>query len=187
VPIADSPWPTPGLAGRTVISPDDKRIYEVQATAPDNAALHSYVHGHRFDEQGRPVSEGDPVDTGIVFHDGVRRNSRPTRVRVARVELVGRSGTTRTFSAAASSDSDGRMARYGGSFVDGTTTVTTSPEVAHTYRGSRPWQASVVVTDDENCSSQVFEGVTVLVSRRERSPGEDNRLVSLRTKGPVPR
>jgi 6-phosphogluconolactonase len=162
-PIADSPWPTPGLAGRTVISPDDKRMYQIQAIATDNAALHSYVHGYRFDEQGRPVSEGDPVDTGIVFHDGVTAYFTPNQGPVARVELVGRSGASRTFSAAASSDSDGRVARYEWTFGDGTTAVTSSPEVTHAYRGNGPWQASMVVTDDENCStSQVFQGVTVL-------------------------
>ena len=55
------------------------------------------------------------------------------------------------------------MTRYEWTFGDGATAVTTSPEITHTYRGNGPWQASVVVTDDENCSTnQVFEGVTVL-------------------------
>lgn len=163
VPIGGSPWPTPGLAGRTLISPDDKRIYQVQAIATDNALLHSYVHGYRFDEQGQPLSDGHPVDTGIVFHDGVTAYFTPNQGPVGRVALTGRSGKTRTFSAADSSDTDGRVASYAWTFGDGTTAVTTTPEVTHAYRGRGPWSVSVVVTDDENCSTRrVFEGVTVL-------------------------
>jgi DNA-binding beta-propeller fold protein YncE len=163
VPLPDSPYPTPGLGGRVVLSPDDSRLFHVQSIATDNPLAHSFVHGYVLDAEGRPHDDGlPPVDTGIVFHDGTTAFFTPNQGPVADVELVYAAGKTRTFSAAESSDRDGRVVRYRWTFGDGTTQVTASPEVSHTYRTRGPWQVSVEVTDDEGCSTLLnFQGTTV--------------------------
>jgi serine protease AprX len=79
----------------------------------------------------------------------VVRASNPP-VASASVPSRGRSGVAVTFDASASSDPDGSVLSYRFTFGDGTSLVSSSPVVSHTYTTARPavfgW--SLAVTDD---------------------------------------
>jgi YVTN family beta-propeller protein len=68
-------------------------------------------------------------------------------------------GLKLTFTAAGSSDPDGKVAKYVWSFGDGKHATTTSPVVTHTYAKAGSYVVTLTVTDNEGCStSQVFTG-----------------------------
>jgi 6-phosphogluconolactonase (cycloisomerase 2 family) len=67
------------------------------------------------------------------------------------------------FDATASSDKDGRITRYDWNFGDGTTLPDGGPRPSHVYRDTRSHWVTLVVTDNEGCSSSlVFTGRTAL-------------------------
>jgi 6-phosphogluconolactonase (cycloisomerase 2 family) len=67
------------------------------------------------------------------------------------------------FDATASADRDGSIARYDWDFGDGTTLRNGGPQPSHNYRSAGVFQVSLVVTDDEGCSTrQVFTGHSAL-------------------------
>jgi len=74
-----------------------------------------------------------------------------------RASLTARSrGNVATFDATASSDPDGRVARYDWEFGDGTTLANGGPRPSHAYRQPGSFQVTVVVTDNEGCSASLF-------------------------------
>lgn len=67
------------------------------------------------------------------------------------------------FDATTSSDRDGRIARYDWDFGDGTTLPDGGPRPSHVYRDTGSHRVTLVVTDNEGCSSSlVFTGRTAL-------------------------
>lgn len=166
VALPDSPYPTPGLGGRVVLSPDDQRIYHLQSIATDNLLAHSHVHGYSLDGQGRPVDDGRPsLDTGIVFHDGATAFFTPNQGPVAALEQTSGRGLTVDLSAAGSHDPDGRVVSFHWRFGDGTSTTTTNPQVSHRFPSAGDWDVEVTVIDDEGCSTETVFGGTVLSCR----------------------
>ena len=69
---------------------------------------------------------------------------------------TGVDGRSVTFDASASTDADGRVARYRWDFGDGTTQTTTDPRTTHRYPRAGTFRATLVVTDNEGCSSAVI-------------------------------
>ncbi len=70
---------------------------------------------------------------------------------------------TVAFDASASSDPDGRVARYDWDFGDGTVRPDGGPTPRHTYAGPGRFRVTLTVTDAEGCStSLVFTGQTPL-------------------------
>jgi 6-phosphogluconolactonase (cycloisomerase 2 family) len=86
----------------------------------------------------------------------------PNQGPVAR--FLGRAlGRTVSFDASASTDADGLVARYSWDFGDGTTLVSASPRVAHQYAQAGTFRVTLVVTDNEGCSTTlVSTGQAVL-------------------------
>lgn len=144
---------TPGsLLGRSVLSHDGRRLFQIEALS---TSVTSEVHSYRVKEDGRLVPTGLPAsDTGVVFSDGPSGHFVPNQGPAAALTLVDVRGRTRVFSAAASHDSDGTVARYLWRFGDGTTAVTTTPRVSHTYAGAGARRVIVRLVDDEGCSTR---------------------------------
>ena len=98
---------------------------------------------------------GSPFRTGGLgpaFNSAsVRPDQGPTAVFTTTVD-----GRSASFDASASTDPDGTVTRYRWDFGDGTTQTTTVPRTAHTYGQSGTFRATVVVTDNENCSTSLI-------------------------------
>ena len=62
-------------------------------------------------------------------------------------------GRTVTFDGSASTDADGSVARYRWDFGDGTTLSTADPRTTHLYPRAGTFRATLVVTDNEGCST----------------------------------
>ncbi|GAA2211743.1 hypothetical protein GCM10009850_072030 [Nonomuraea monospora] len=62
-------------------------------------------------------------------------------------------GRTVTLDASASADPDGRVAAYRWAFGDGTTRTTADPRISHRYARAGTYRVSLVVTDNEGCST----------------------------------
>jgi YVTN family beta-propeller protein len=70
-------------------------------------------------------------------------------------------GQHTAFDASDSTDPDGTIATYSWDFGDGSTTQTASPTVNHTYASAGHYTATLTVTDDGGCSTQlIFTGQT---------------------------
>ncbi|MFI5891653.1 beta-propeller fold lactonase family protein [Actinoplanes sp. NPDC051513] len=65
-------------------------------------------------------------------------------------------GRSVKFDAAASSDPDGRVAQYRWNFGDGTTRTTADARVTHVYARAGTFRATLVVTDNEGCSTALI-------------------------------
>ncbi|SEC40249.1 6-phosphogluconolactonase, cycloisomerase 2 family [Amycolatopsis lurida] len=159
--LPGSPFDAPdGMPGRTVLSPDGKVLFLADVFSP---GVTSRVHSYTIGENGGLAPTGLPAtNTGVLMNDGPSAVLTPDQGPTASVRVVSAQGGTGFFSAAASSDPDGRIVRYDWDFSDGQTSTTTEPEVAHTFTGSGPRTVRVTVTDDEGCSTKaVFTGQTV--------------------------
>jgi 6-phosphogluconolactonase (cycloisomerase 2 family) len=62
-------------------------------------------------------------------------------------------GHAAALDASASTDADGSVARYRWDFGDGTTLSTADPRTTHVYPRAGTFRATLVVTDDEGCST----------------------------------
>jgi len=72
-------------------------------------------------------------------------------------------GRTVAFDASASTDADGLVARYDWDFGDGTRQTTAGPRTTHVYPRAGTFQATLIVTDNEGCSTKlVSTGQAVL-------------------------
>jgi len=91
------------------------------------------------------------------FHSvTVLPNRGPTAAFSARPATA---GSPTRFDGSASSDVDGRVARFDWSFGDGTTLADGGPTPEHVYRAPGAYQVRLTVTDNEGCSTTlVFTG-----------------------------
>jgi DNA-binding beta-propeller fold protein YncE len=87
-------------------------------------------------------------------------------------------GAPTLFNASASSDSDGAITSYAWNFGDGTSLTTTSPTVKHVYAHVGSYNATLTVTDDAGCSTQiVFTGQTAYCNGGPRA--QANRALTI--------
>lgn len=160
--LPGSPYASPGAA-RVVLSADGKVMYAMTGTPRQLGKVTSYaVKG-----DGSLTATGSPaIDTGLYWHDGSNAFLTPNQGPTAALRVDGEGlGLTRIFSAAKSSDADGRVTGYRWDFGDGSTQTTSSPVVTHRYATAGPRTVSVTVTDDEGCSTELIYNGTVVECR----------------------
>jgi 6-phosphogluconolactonase (cycloisomerase 2 family) len=96
-----------------------------------------------------------PFDTGGRFpaYDSAAVLPDQGPVAAFRASAAGR---TVTFDGSASTDSDGSVASYRWDFGDGTTQTTANPRTTHVYPRAGTFRATLVVTDNEGCSTALI-------------------------------
>ncbi|GAA3613714.1 hypothetical protein GCM10022419_118530 [Nonomuraea rosea] len=105
--------------------------------------------------------DGSPFPTGGMRPAFQSLAVLPDQGPQAALTAGGTTGLVARFDASASADPDGRVVRYDWSFGDGTVLENGGPEPAHRFRAAGTYQVTVVVTDDEGCSTdQVFTGAS---------------------------
>ncbi|MCD0449121.1 PKD domain-containing protein [Actinocorallia sp. API 0066] len=156
-PLPGSPYPGPrdgNMPGLVRLSPDGSKLFVIDVLTRH---ISSRIYTYAVNPDGSLTESGLPaVDTGVVFSDGPATVITPNLGPVAALKATGGNGRTRTFSARESRDPDGTVAAYRWTFGDGTSRTTTSPTVSHTYAAPGRHTVSVTVTDDENCSTDLF-------------------------------
>lgn len=162
-PLPGSPFPGPaprGTVGRAVLSPDGEHMFVVDHLSP---TLTSKVHTFDVADDGSVQPTGQPpVDLGVVFSDGPSAFTTPNQGPTASLAVTSARGRTARLTAAGSTDTDGRIARYIWTFGDGERVVTRTPHVRHTFSGGAR-TVTVRVVDDEGCSGRLyFTGVVVV-------------------------
>ncbi|MFJ5932788.1 beta-propeller fold lactonase family protein [Streptomyces sp. NPDC093071] len=162
-PLAGSPYPGPAntMPGRVVLSPDARRLFDVDVLA---LSLTTKVHSFAIDPvDGSLARTSHPAtDTGIFFADGPTSVITPNQGPVAKINTLYSGGRTGVFTASGSTDPDGSVVRYEWNFGDGTTATTTGPEVTHTFAQTGSRTVTVTVVDDEGCSDdRIFNGQVV--------------------------
>ncbi|MFS4108354.1 beta-propeller fold lactonase family protein [Streptomyces sp. SID8499] len=158
-PLPGSPFASPDVA-RVVLSPDAKVLYAMTGAPRKSGKVSSFA----VRPDGGLTPTGYPaLDTGLFWHDGSNAFLTPNQGPAAALRADGDSrALTRTFTAAGSSDPDGRVVRYRWDFGDGAVRTTTTPRVTHRYATAGARTVSVTVTDDEGCSTAlVYNGTTV--------------------------
>jgi 6-phosphogluconolactonase (cycloisomerase 2 family) len=165
-PLPGSPYPSPNVA-RVILSPDAHHLFAVEGLVPSGVS--GFVAGGSSKVSTLTVRPNGsltathfaPLDTGLFWHDGSNAFLTPNQGPVATLSASGH-GSTRSFSAAGSDDPDGRVASYHWDFGDGHQQTTTSPRTTHHYATAGTRTATVTVTDDEGCSTQlIYNGTTV--------------------------
>jgi 6-phosphogluconolactonase len=146
--------PYAAQASRVVLSPDGRRVFAVDGMS----AVRTLIRH----EDGTLTPSGDPAtNTGVVFSDGQIAAITPNIGPAAVLAVAARKGLSVTFTADGSDDPDGRVARYSWDFGDGSRVVTTVPTVTHRYADGSAQVATVTVTDDEGCSTElIYTGTT---------------------------
>ncbi|MFC9734118.1 beta-propeller fold lactonase family protein [Streptomyces roseolus] len=162
-PLVGSPYPGPAntMPGRVVLSPDARRLFDVDVLA---LSLTTKVHSFAVDPvDGSLARTSHPAtDTGLFFADGPTSVMTPNQGPVAKISTLYSGGQTGVFTASGSADPDGSVVRYEWDFGDGTTATTTRPEITHTFAQAGAWTVTVTAVDDEGCSDdRIFNGQVV--------------------------
>ncbi|MFC4117072.1 beta-propeller fold lactonase family protein [Nonomuraea zeae] len=156
-PVKGSPVPAGiGPVGITT-SPDGRFLYASTGDPGDgnpddglDGALSAFGLGAAGTMRPLP---GSPFTSGGVEpaygSAAVLPGQGPVAGFTARV-VTGRSAA---FDASASADPDGRVARYHWDFGDGTSLTTADPRITHLYPRAGTFRATLVVTDNEGCST----------------------------------
>jgi YVTN family beta-propeller protein len=106
---------------------------------------------------------GAPILVGIHPHALAIVPDQPPVASFA--DPFARPGLPIVFSAAASTDPDGSIARYDWAFGDGGTAVGGGPSQVHTYAAPGNYQGTLTLTDNEGCSTAlIFTGQTAYCS-----------------------
>lgn len=151
-PLPGSPYD--GGSGRITLSPDGRRVFVLDGLSSVRTLVRN------ADGTLQP-SDYPSTSTGVVFSDGQIAAITPNIGPDAELQVVETQGLSVTFSAAGSTDRDGRVARYHWDFGDGHQETTTSPEITHRFESSRERSVTVRVVDDEGCSTQlIYTGTT---------------------------
>jgi hypothetical protein len=135
-----------------VITPDSQHVYAANYYGGD-------ISGFSLNQSSGAATalSGSPFGSfgGPAFSLAVSPNQGPS----AAFTLSG--GPTVSFSAGASNDPDGSIAQYTWNFGDGSSAVTSSPFISHTYAPGS-YKPTLTVTDNEGCStSQIGTGQTI--------------------------
>ena len=131
------------------ITPDGKRAY-VANYAEDSVSVIDLATNQVI---------GAPILVGIHPHALAIVPDQPPVASFA--GSLARPGVPIVFSAAASTDPDGSIARYDWAFGDGETAVGGDPSQSHTYAAPGNYQGTLTLTDNEGCSTAlIFTGQT---------------------------
>jgi DNA-binding beta-propeller fold protein YncE len=153
----------------TVIAPDGRHVYAATTFRPDQDQLVSFsveTDGtlKELAESPTPTAGDGPLFQGLA----IRPNQGPIAALGRRQMRI--ADPTVTFDASASSDVDGRVARYDWDFGDGQRATDAGPTPTHTYATPAAYQVTVTVTDDEGCSdARIFTGQTMLCNGSQRA------------------
>ena len=150
-----APSPSGMTPEAVAITPDSRRAYAAARMSSNVFGFDIGAAGALTPIGGSPfAAPTDPDFDSIV----VSPNQGPSASFTA---TPGGAGQPTTFSAAASSDSDGTVARYDWDFGDGVTLADGGPTPSHIYAKGGNFDATVTVTDNEGCSTAVvFTGQT---------------------------
>jgi 6-phosphogluconolactonase (cycloisomerase 2 family) len=140
------------------ISPDSRFLYAGFAGAGNNVHVFAIGAGAELTEiAGSPFAAGGTLAFGARQTMAFRPAQGPTAAITDSL-----TGSTRTLSAAASTDSDSAIASYQWDFGDGSSQTTTDATVSHKY-ASGVFNATVSATDADGCgTSLLYNGVTTL-------------------------
>ncbi|HET7016528.1 MAG TPA: beta-propeller fold lactonase family protein [Streptosporangiaceae bacterium] len=146
------------LPNALAISPSGRFLYGSNGNSNNIVGFAIGPDGALSQLPGPPTSQG--IDSPGPEAMAMLPNQGPT----ARFSInTSKSGTLARFDATASSDPDGRVARYDWDFGDGTVLPDGGPTPNHSYTRSGTFTVTLTVTDDEGCSDQqVFTGQSVL-------------------------
>lgn len=157
-PIPGSPFPAGQVPIGFAPSPDGRFLYVSNSTSNDVSIYAIADTGALSELPHSPVLTGGiaPGTRSAVFV--------PNQGPLARfTSLTRRFGRAARFDATASSDRDGRVARYDWDFGDGTLRRDAGPTPGHVYRRPGAYTVTLTVTDDEGCSTRfVYTGYVAL-------------------------
>jgi 6-phosphogluconolactonase len=153
---ADEPFP---LAGDAAFTPDGGTLYMFTR----GRGLADYLVA--IDTANQAVTKS--TDLSLLTHDNLGLTSAVVPADQAPVAAfratVTCAGTATAFDASASTVAAGTIVRYAWNFGDGSTQVTTGPNVSHTYAKAGHFAVTVTETDSAGTSTTVvFDGQTVL-------------------------
>jgi DNA-binding beta-propeller fold protein YncE len=143
--ILDASAISPGVFDSAVaLNPAGDRLF-VGESFPDHQLF--------FLDQASHARIGSPIAL-----DGipVRMATTPDQPPDAALEASadgGEPGVSISFDASGSQDPDGTIGRYDWNFGDGAVDLDAGPRVVHAYPKAGSFQATVTLTDDENCST----------------------------------
>ncbi|MFD1547309.1 beta-propeller fold lactonase family protein [Nonomuraea guangzhouensis] len=135
-------------------SPDGRWLYVSNLNSSDVSAF-------RIKPGGELIQPGPPVPTGgkrPAFQSlAVQPNQGPQAV----LSVSEPTGLEAGFDASTSPDPDGRVVRYDWTFGDGTVLKDGGPRPTHRFPAPGTYQVTVVVTDNEGCSTDlIFTGTS---------------------------
>jgi 6-phosphogluconolactonase (cycloisomerase 2 family) len=157
VPVPGSPVEAGHFPVEVTVVPDGRFLYASGGDATGE------LSAFRIGPGGRPLPlAAGPFDTGgagpAYGSVSVLPDQGPSARFAARAD-----GRAVSFDASGSADADGSVARYRWDFGDGTTLSTADPRATHLYPRAGTFRATLVVTDDEGCSTtMVSTGRAVL-------------------------
>jgi YVTN family beta-propeller protein len=148
--VIGSPIPMDGFPGHIAISPDGTRGLVAGGNSNRVRAFDTTTNA----ALGTPIPPAAQGANAIAI--------TPDQGPVAAFSVSPASaGTPAAFDGSASGDADGTVARYDWNFGDGTTLADGGPSPTHTYSAPGTYAATLTVTDNEGCSTQmVFTGQT---------------------------
>lgn len=143
------------LPNALAVSPSGRFLYASNGVSSDVTAYTIGSDGALRQIPGSPFSDG-------INGPGFQAMAMlPDQGPTARFSV--RAGTPARFDATASTDPDGRVARYDWDFGDGVVLPDGGPAPAHTYTRPGTFTVRLTVTDDEGCGDhQVFTGQSTL-------------------------
>jgi YVTN family beta-propeller protein len=149
--VIGSPIPVGEHVGSLAMTPDGRRLMVVRLGTPDQIVS--------IDTTTDQVT-GTPMSTGEKFGGVAIVPDQPPVASFSPPRVV-RPGVPATLDASASRDPDGSIATFAWAFGDNATASSSSPGQSHTYEEPGSYEATLTLTDDENCSTTfVFTGQT---------------------------
>jgi 6-phosphogluconolactonase (cycloisomerase 2 family) len=148
--------PYPGGFGPVGIAtlPNGRFVYsstDVDSSQDDFGALNAYAIGTAGTLKSLPRSPFRTGGNGPAYGSFVvLPNQGPVAGFTATLD-----GPSVTFDASASTDPDGHVALHHWNFGDGTTQTTIEPQTTHVYSRTGRFRATLVVTDNEGCSTTI--------------------------------
>ena len=148
-PVAGSPFVAGVGPTSLAVTPDGRGLY----IAGDDGGISAY----EVAPSGALVPlAGSPFASGVIDSTFQSLAITPDQPPVAEFTVAaGEAGQGTSFDATATTDPDGTPARFDWDFGDGTTLADGGPSPSHTYAAPGDFTATLTVTDDEGCSTEL--------------------------------